>query len=87
MPKFIIRLKHIHDASGLSMYRVCKMAGITSNTARKYLTSDEVEATRFDVSVVKLCKVYGVDWKDPTIIRFEEADDESGQQKTLLAAV
>lgn len=83
--KFRIRLKHVHDKTGLSPYAVAKEVPASQNTVRKYVDEDEVISTYIPNAVVELCNFYGVDWRDPNIVEaFIEAPEE-GQRKTLLA--
>ncbi|MEL6526428.1 MAG: hypothetical protein AAFQ07_12045 [Chloroflexota bacterium] len=84
--KFKIRLKHVHDKTGLSPYAVAKEVAPSENTVRKYVDEDEVISTYIPNSIVELCNFYGVDWRDPTIVEaiMEEPSEEI--RKTPTAA-
>jgi len=88
--KFVVKLKPVHDKTGLSYYAVSKLSGVVINTVKKYSAADRLEAHRFDISVVKLCRFYGVDWRDPQYVEImedgEEEADVDEETKTLLAA-
>ena len=75
--KFVIRLREAHRRSGLSAYMVAKRTGIAQNTVRKYILPESVIADRIESLVYDLTKLYGVDWRDPSIIDVIEVDDET----------
>lgn len=74
MVKFRIRLKQIHDRTGLSPYAVWKKTGISQTTIRKYVTTDEVVQAYLPDIVVALANFYGVDWRDPSVVEIVEDD-------------
>jgi len=82
--KFIIRLKAIHDKTGLSPYAVAKQTGVVQNTVRKYVDVDFVESNQLPVAVIELCKFYGVDWRDSSIVEVED-DPETESPLTAIA--
>lgn len=83
--KFKIRLKPIHDKAGLSAYAVARDSSVSENTVRKYTDKSEIISPYLPGVVLELCKFYGVDWKDPTIVEAFIESSEEGITKTLLA--
>lgn len=87
--KFRIRLKQVHDKTGLSGYAVAQKTALAENTVRKYVDNDEVISASVFGVVIELCNFYGVDWRDPKIIQpfieGEENSDEGIQQEALSA--
>lgn len=71
MRKYRIRLKALHDKTGLTAYAVAKRAGITETTTRKYVYSEEVISDTLPIAVTLLADFYGVDWRD-VVETFEE---------------
>lgn len=65
--KFRIKLKDVHENSGLTYYRVARQTGITHNTVQKYAEAI-VEQHSLPAQVLVMCKFYGVDWRDPAIV-------------------
>jgi hypothetical protein len=87
MKKFLIKLKHLHDKSGMTAYAVGKATGIHENTVRMFVSEDVVRQS-VSIQVVKLAEFYGADWQDPDVVEVvevENEDDNEGQQETLLA--
>lgn len=76
MVKFRIRLKPVHEKSGMSPYKVWKKTGVAQTTVRKYVDADEVIQTYIPNVVVTLANFYGVDWRDPAIVEVIEEDPE-----------
>lgn len=64
MPKFVVRLKKIHDESGHSRYQVWKETGVSPNTIAKYVTDEAVEQRYLPAAFLALCEYYGVNWHD-----------------------
>ena len=62
--KYVIRLKSIHEKTGLTPYAVAKQCGVTENTVRKYMQFDAVEVKQIRTSLAVLCDFYGVDFHD-----------------------
>lgn len=67
-PKFRVRLKKVHDESGLSPYAIAKELGMSKNTVRRYVEVDEVVTEKFEGTLLALILYYGVDWRDPEIV-------------------
>lgn len=71
-----------------TIYKIAQKSGVTFNTVKKYIAGD-VSTPYLTAEVMQLCEFFGLDWRNPSVV--EEvtiADvDESGQLKTLLAAV
>lgn len=85
MLRFIIKLKPLHDKTGLTPYRVAKLTKVNQTTVRKYLETDRVEADKLEMTVITLIRFYGADWRDPSIVELVEVEEESeGQIKTPL---
>lgn len=82
--KFVIRLKPIHEKTGLSPYAVAKKINAVQNTVRKYVDSDEVVTDRLESVVLELCDFYGVDWRDPSIVEVVGELEESPESESLL---
>ncbi len=76
--KFRVRLKAIHEATGLTQYAVAKQSGVSINTVVRYTENDEILLDRFEPIVVKLLKFYGLNWRDPDVIEIvnEKGDVE-----------
>lgn len=65
MPKFLISLKRVHEASGYSQYRVAKDTGVNINTVKKYVGGrEQVVQDSLPSTVLRMCDYYGVDWHD-----------------------
>ena len=84
--KFIVRLKHVHDKTGLTPYAVAKKISAAENTVRKYIESDEVVGHTMYGAVIELCDFYGVDWHDPSIVEVVIEEDSEEEIKTALIA-
>lgn len=76
--QIFVKLKAVHNASGLSQYSVAKDTGLSLNTVKKYVGTkapDAVEVAHIPAEVIVLCKHYGVDWRDPAIVEVVEEDE------------
>lgn len=80
MRRYLIKLKDVHDKSGLTTYAVAKKLGLNQNTVRKYVTS-YVEAEMLPVYISKLAEFYGVDWRSPDVVEVIEGE-ESPENET-----
>jgi hypothetical protein len=67
--KFAIKLKQAHDETGLSAYGVHKKTGIATNTVYRYTESDVVLVDKLELVVIRLAEFYGLDWRDPDVIK------------------
>lgn len=87
--KFIVRLKSVHDKTGLTAYAVARKVNASENTVRKYVDSDNVVSSSIFGVVIELCNFYGVDWRDPniveTLIENDEDEDEAEIKEALTA--
>lgn len=73
-PRFLIKLKKVHEKSGLSAYEVAKRLGLNASTVRKFVTQDIVAEFLPD-HVLKIVNFYGLDWRDPAVIEVIEDQD------------
>ncbi len=85
MVKFRIRLKHIHDLTGLSTYAVWKETGVAHGTVRKYALVEEIVQAHLPNTVIILANFYGVDWRDPSVVEIIEDDDTPEIETPLLS--
>lgn len=84
-PRFLIKLKNVHEQHGLSPYAVAKKLDLNQNTVRKYLTED-VETDELLSHVLMLIDFFDLDWKDPAVIEVIEAEeDDTKEFKAPLA--
>jgi hypothetical protein len=81
-----VKLKHLHDKTGLTAYAVWKETGISQTTVRKYTETDEVEVDYLPAAVFELIKFYGADWRDPSVIEeaYDGKDESSPEKETAL---
>jgi len=84
---FKIKLNRIHEErEGPTAYEIAKRLNLNENTVRTYL-SGEVTRRMLPVYIKDLADFFGVDWRDSNIVEIiEVADDEAGQEETLLAS-
>ena len=75
MTKWKIRLKSVHDESGLTAYRVAKDTGMNVNTVYRYVNNEVVAQDILPAHVITLVKYYGRDWHDANIIEFSDEDE------------
>jgi hypothetical protein len=66
--KFRVRLKDVHQATGLSLWAVHKNSGVALNTVKKYVTPQDLVADRIEGALVSLLKFYKLNWRDPSVI-------------------
>lgn len=79
---FRVRLKAVHEQTGLTHYAVAKLAGVAINTVVRYTSEDEITLDRIEGTLVRLLKAYGLDWRDPDVVRIVE-DTESPEMQTF----
>ncbi len=77
--KFRIKLKAAHDKTGLTFYAVAKQTGIASNTVQKYADVDVVISDYIPTTVIRLAQFYGVDWRDPSVLRSSRKPKKKNQ--------
>jgi len=82
--QFKVKLKPVHEKSGLSKYRVQKDLNLSYNTISRYVDEPEVVVGFISPEVVGMCTYYGVDWRDPAIIELIE-NEETESESPLLA--
>ncbi|GIL09305.1 MAG: hypothetical protein BroJett033_8160 [Chloroflexota bacterium] len=75
LPKFRVKLKAAHAATGLSPYAVAKRTGVAQNTVKKYVEVDEVITERLESSLLVLMAFYGVDWRSPSVVEVIEDEE------------
>lgn len=85
MVKFRIRLKQLHDRTGLTPYAVWKETGFSQTTIRKYVEVDEIVQSYLPNIVVTLANFYGVDWRDPSVVEVIEDDTTPDLGTPLLS--
>lgn len=83
--KFVIKLKPLHEHTGLSPYAVAKRINVAQNTVRKYVDTDEVVSDRLESAVLVMCRFYGADWRDPEVISVVDEDPEMESPLTAVA--
>lgn len=74
--KFRVRLKDLHEATGLTHYSVAKRAGVSINTVERYTKTDAVFFERLEPAVIKLMEFYGLDWQNPDHLELIEDEPE-----------
>lgn len=79
--EFKVRLKEVHDKTGLTTYAVAKRAGVAINTVNKYTEASEVTTKQIESALVRLIEFYGLDWRDSKVIEVIE----SPEMQTYLA--
>lgn len=85
---YIVKMKAVHEESGLSSYRVAKDLGIQIHTVLNYTKNDEVEVAHVSDAVAMMADYYGykwhelVEWIDPNA---DSKDDAEEIKKTLVA--
>ncbi len=78
--KFRVRLKAVHEQTGLTHYAVAKRANVAINTVVRYTSADEMVLDRVETSLVRLLAAYGLDWRDSSVVEVVEDDDFSETQ-------
>lgn len=88
--RFKVKLKELHDQTGLSAYAVAKQTGLAQNTVLKYIEDDGVIVDYIPTTVLKLAEFYGYSWDKiqevVEVIQTDEEGEESPERKTPLAA-
>jgi transcriptional regulator with XRE-family HTH domain len=75
--EFKVRLKEVHDKTGLTTYAVAKRAGVAINTVNKYTEANEVTTKQIEHALVRLLDFYGLDWRDPYVIEVIESPEKA----------
>jgi len=85
MRLFRVRLRHLHEKSGLSVYKVAKLTGLSHNSVGKYVTADYVDSEYVTTAVTILAEFYGANWRDSDIV--EVLTDDIEEETPLPEAV
>lgn len=85
--KWVIRIKALHDKTGLSPYMVAKESGVAQNTVKKYVEEEEVIVERFENTLLALLRFYGADWRDPKVADVIEVDESEESPDFLVEAL
>ncbi len=76
--KFVIKLKAIHDQTGLTPYAIAKRTGLSQATVRKYVDVDQVTSDYLHIAIFTLAEFYGVDWQEIVEVQNGEEDSPEG---------
>lgn len=84
MKQFKVKLRAVHQASGLTAYAVAKLTNVAINTVKRYAENEEVVLAHVPPAVVTLAEFYGVDWRDPKVVEVIEGGASTPEMQTAL---